>query len=238
MKQKVFLILFFIIILLTNISFASYSTVTMSVVEEPVCTINLEENSTFEKKLISKDLKNKEVTLQLKVTNESASIKPTGELILVLDNSDSMKETISANKTRKDLIFDSATTLINNLLKDNEKLKIGIVSFSTNTDITKEGTLEDASVISTLTNNANNLKTAIQNIEANGPRTNLESGLQLASQQFTKTAENKYIIILTDGVPNVAINYDKNYYSDDVISKTKNTLQSMTKLNINLILNI
>ncbi len=235
MKQKVFLILFFIIILLTNISFASYSTVTMSVVEEPVCTINLEENSTFEKKLISKDLKNKEVTLQLKVTNESASIKPTGELILVLDNSDSMKETISANRTRKDLIFDSATTLINNLLKDNEKLKIGIVSFSTNTDITKEGTLEDASVISTLTNNANNLKTAIQNIEANGPRTNLESGLQLASQQFTKTAENKYIIILTDGVPNVAINYDKNYYSDDVISKTKNTLQSMTKLNINLI---
>ncbi len=29
------------------------------------------------------------------------------------------------------------------------------------------------------------------------------------------------MIVLTDGVPNVALNYDKSYYSDDVISKNK-----------------
>ena len=77
MKKKIFTGLFLILILMANISFASYSTVTMSVVEEPVCTIELGENSKFEKKLISKDLANKEVTLQLQVTNGEEDFKPT-----------------------------------------------------------------------------------------------------------------------------------------------------------------
>ena len=65
MKKSIFVTLFLAIILIANISLASYSTVTMSVVEEPVCTIKIGENSKFEKKLIKKDLNNKEVTLQL-----------------------------------------------------------------------------------------------------------------------------------------------------------------------------
>ncbi len=235
MKKKIFLSIFFMLILLTNVSLASYSTVTMSIVEEPVCTISLGSNSKFEKKLISKDLKNKEVTLQLQVTNNESVIKPTGELMLVLDNSNSMTEEVSNGKTRKNLIFESANSLINNLLKDNEQLKIGIVSFSTNTDISKEGTIDDASIISSLSNKPELLQKAISNIKTDGPRTNLQSGLRLASQQFTKESTNKYIIVLTDGVPNVAIDYDKHYYSDDVISKTKKELQSLGDKNISVI---
>ena len=219
-KRKIFILLFLILILLTNLSFASYSTVTMNVVEEPVCTIELGENSKFEKKLISKDLNNKEVTIQLQVKNDEVVNKPTGEIMLVLDNSDSMNNTVDGTKTRKELIFDSAKTLVSNLLKDNKELKIGIVSFSTNTDISKEGSSEDANLVSSLSNDISKLNNAISNIKADGPRTNLESGLDLASGQFTKTDNNKYMIVLTDGVPNVALNYDKNYYSDDVISKT------------------
>ena len=90
MKNKIFIGVFLILILIANISFASYSTVTMEVVEEPVCTIKIGNNSKFEKKLISKDLTNKEVTIQLQVTNEEISDKTTGEIILVLDNSKSM----------------------------------------------------------------------------------------------------------------------------------------------------
>ena len=56
MKKTIFFILFFILILIANISLASYSTVQMEVVEEPVCTIQLGENSSFEKKLIKKNL--------------------------------------------------------------------------------------------------------------------------------------------------------------------------------------
>lgn len=234
MKSKIFMGIFLIIILITNVSFASYHTVTMSVVEEPICTINLEENSKFEKKLISKDLVNKEVTIQLQVTNEEESEKPTGEIMLVLDNSNSMTDEISDTQTRKDLIFESAKTLVSDLLKDNSSLKIGIVSFSTNTDITKEGTIEDANVISALSNDVSALTNAISNIETNGPRTNLQSGLLLASEQFTKTDNNKYMIILTDGVPNVAIDYDKTYYSDDVIAKTKQQLQTLNTQGIKI----
>lgn len=234
MKNKIFMGIFLIIILMTNISFASYQTVTMSVVEEPICTINLGENSKFEKKLINKDLANKEVTIQLQVTNEEIANKPTGEIMLVLDNSNSMLDKVSSGKTRKDLIFESAKTLVSNLLKDNTSLKIGIVSFSTNTNMEKEATIEDANVVSTLSSDSATLTSAISKIETDGPRTNLQSGLLLASQQFTKTDNNKYMIVLTDGVPNVAIDYDKNYYSDDVINKTKQQLQTLNSQKIQI----
>lgn len=226
MKTKIFTAIFIMIILIANISFASYSSVTMEVVEEPICTIQLGENSKFEKKLISKDLANKEVTLQLQVTNNEEIEKPTGEIMLVLDNSESMLNTVSGSTTRKELIFESAKTLVSNLLKDNTKLKIGIVKFST-VDITNEATINDASVVSALSNDATTLNNAISMIETNGPRTNLQSGLLLASQQFTETDNNKYMIILTDGVPNVAIDSNNPYYSDDVISKTKQQLQAL-----------
>ena len=235
MKKKIFITTLLLLIMLVNVSFASYSTVTMSVVEEPICTIQLSDNSKFEKKLISKNLQNKEVTLQLRVTNEEKSNKPTGEIMLVLDNSESMKLETSTGSVRKDLVFESAKTLVSNLLKDNESLKIGVVSFSTNTDVSKEGTTEDAQVVSKLSNDSNALLNSISSIEATGPRTDLEAGLEVASGEFTKTDNSKYMIVLTDGVPNVALNYDKVYYSDDVIAKTKAKLEALKKANVNVI---
>ena len=237
MKKKIFLGLFLILILVANMSFASYSTVQMSVVEEPVATIEFGSNSKFEKKLISKDLTNKEVTLQLQVNNGEASKKPTGEIVLVLDNSDSMNNEITTNNgktTRKQLIFDSAKTVITNLLKDNKDLKISVVSFSTNTTASKEGTTEDATLVSGLSNSSSVLTNAIDSIEANGPRTDLEAGLDLASKQFSSTATNKYMIVLTDGVPNVSLGHNNPYYSDDTINATKAKLQAIEKQNIKL----
>ena len=230
MKKKISLILFTFItlmLLITNLSLASYSTVTMTVVEEPVCTIELGENSKFEKKLIEKNLNNKEVTLQLQVTNNETSIKPTGEIMLVLDNSDSMQNATSTGEIRKDLVFKSAQALVSNLLEDNSQLQIGVVSFSTNTDVSKEATIEDASIVSSLSNSATELNNAISNIEANGHRTDLQAGLLLASQQFSEEDNNKYIIVLTDGVPNVAIDSNNPYYSDTTIAQTKEQLQTL-----------
>ena len=230
MKKKISLILFTfitLILLITNLSLASYSTVTMTVVEEPVCTIELGENSQFEKRLIEKNLNNKEVTLQLQVTNNETSLKPTGEIMLVLDNSDSMQNATSTGEIRKDLVFKSAQALVSNLLEDNSQLQIGVVSFSTNTDVSKEATIEDASIVSSLSNSATELNNAISNIEANGPRTDLQAGLLLASQQFSEEDNNKYIIVLTDGVPNVAIDSNNPYYSDTTIAQTKEQLQTL-----------
>lgn len=229
-KLKILLILFLLITLVSTISSASYSNVTMSVVEEPVCTINFGTSSSFEKKLYSKDLTNKEVTLQLKVSNNEESLKPTGEIMLVIDNSKSMLETVSDEKTREDLVIDSAKTLITNLLEDNTKLKIGAVSFSTKST-TEEGIAEDAKLVSELTNDVDSLISSVSNIQYDGPRTNLDAGITLAKQYFTDATDSshKYIIVLSDGVPNVAIG-NNNYYSDDVISQTKETLTSLSKI--------
>lgn len=238
MKKKIFLGIFLILIFIANMSFASYSTVQMEVVEEPVCTIQIGENSKFEKKLVNKDLANKEVTLQLQVTNEEQSAKPAGELMLVLDNSDSMNELVEPDneqsESRKDLIFESSRTLVSNLLEGNDNLQIGIVSFSSNVDSSQEGTSADANVVAALSNNATELNNAISNIEANGPRTDLDAGITLASKQFTETDNNKYMIVLTDGVPNIALGYNNPYYSDDVINTTKAKLQQLENEGINI----
>lgn len=237
LKIKILLIIFLLVTLISTFSSASYSDVTMSVVEEPVCTINLGTNSFVERSVISKDLASKEITLQLKVTNAEENLKPTGEIMLVIDNSKSMLDSVTTDKTREDLVINSAKTLITNLLKDNTKLKIGVVSFSTNSDISKEGTIEDAKLISELTNNTESLISSVSNIQYDGPRTNLDAGISLAKEHFTDNTDtsHKYIIVLSDGVPNVAINYDKNYYSDDVISKTKTKLQSLSSITNNVI---
>lgn len=234
MKKKIFITLFLLLILIANLSFASYNTVTMTVVEEPVCNIELGENSKFEKKLVAKDMNKKEVTIQLQVVNNEKSIKPTGEIMLVIDNSDSMLDEVD-NTTREELVVNSAKTLVNNLLKDNDNLKIGVVSFSSNTDVSKEGTIEDASLVSELSNDSTKLNNSISNIEYNGPRTDLESGITLAQKYFSTEKNNKYMIVLTDGVPNIAINFDKNYFSDDVIKKTNTALANVEKNNISLI---
>ena len=235
MKKSVFITLFLILILIANISFASYDTVTMTVVEEPVCTIEIGDSSSFEKRLIEKDLTNKEVTLQLQVTNEETSLQPTGEIMLVIDNSQSMEDVVEGTTTREDLVIESANTLVNTILERNDNLKVGVVSFSTNADVSKEGTVEDANLVSNLSSDPQSLVSAISNIQYTGPRTDLQAGLNLASQYFTQEDNNKYVIVLTDGVPNVAVNYDKNYYSDDVINKTKAELQSLGTAEYNVI---
>lgn len=237
LNKKVLLILFLIIICVSTISSASFADVTMSVVEEPVATIKFGTNSTVERSLFSKDLDKKEIVIQLKVTNNEEDLKPTGEIMLVIDNSKSMLTSVTDSKTREDLVIDSAKTLITNLLTDNTKLKIGIVSFSSNNDISKEGTIEDAKIISELSNDTEHLISSVSSIEYDGPRTNLDAGISLAKQYFSDKTDksHKYIIVLSDGVPNVAIDYDKNYFSDDVISKTKSKLQSISNLANNVI---
>ena len=54
MKNKILISILLLILLVANVSFASYEDVTMTVVEEPVCTIELGPNSKFEKNYILK----------------------------------------------------------------------------------------------------------------------------------------------------------------------------------------
>lgn len=233
MKKFFTLTIFLIIALVANMSFAA-TTTSFEVVEDNVCTIKLNEYCEFEKKMISSDLEKRQVTMQMKVTNNSTDLQPTGEVMLVIDNSSSMLDATASGDNRKDLVFNSAIDLVNKMLEGNDNLKVGAVSFSTNTDVAKEGTIEDAALASELTSDASSLANAILNIQTTGARTDLDAGITLASQYFSNENTNKYIIVLTDGVPNVALDYDGTYFSDDVITKTKSKLQALAN-NYNII---
>ena len=54
MKKKILSILFLVLILIANFSFASYSTVKMEVVEEPICEIKLDKIQNFKNDLFLK----------------------------------------------------------------------------------------------------------------------------------------------------------------------------------------
>ena len=238
MKKIFTLTLFLLIILIATNVFAV--TTTMEIVEDNICKITLNDYSSLEKKIISSDLTNDQVTLQLEITNDSEAIIPTGELMLVIDSSDSMDTIVEGTTTRKDLVLDSANKLVESLLKVNSNLKIGVVTFSTGTETDSEshlitGTEADAQKVCDLTTDLSKLTTSISTIEGTGQYTNLDSGLQLAKKSFSSEDNNKYMIVLTDGLPNLAVGHNDLVSYDgltNVITQTKTTLKSLSDINV------
>lgn len=240
MKKTIILTIFLLIIFMANSVFAF--TTTMEIVEDNICTISLNDYSSLEKKIISSDLTNHQITMQLKIQNNSEVIIPSGELMLVIDSSSSMDEIISETTTRKDIVLSSANKLVENLLKSNStSLEIGVVTFSTGNEIDPDtgflitGTEADAQNVCGLTNDLTTLKNSISAIEGVGQYTNLDSGLQLAKKSFSSKDTNKYIIILTDGLPNLAVGYNDLVTYDgltNVITQTVSTLNSLNNINV------
>lgn len=242
MKKKVVLIMFLVIAMMaTNVFATAKSTdVTMEIVEDNTCTIKLNEEAYFEKKMIEYDLKKHEVTLQLKIENNSKEKIPTGEMMLVIDSSSSMDEAVGET-TRKDLVLKSANKLVQSLLTANPtSLKIGVVTFSTGTEKDGNGylitgTQADAQEVCSFTNDLNTLTDKISKIEGTGQYTNLDSGVKLAKSKFTSDNTNKYMIVLTDGLPNLAVGYNDLVTVDGltkVITETKLTLTSLENIDV------
>lgn len=243
MKKKITLTIFLIIMMMTTSVFATAKSadVKMEIVEDNVCTIKLNEKANLEKKLVENDLDKHQVTLQLKVNNATEAKIPSGEMMLVIDSSNSMNQKVDDNTTRKELVLNSANKLIESLLKANPTtLKIGVVTFSTSSQKDENGNLiigteADAQKVCDFTNNVQTLKSKISAIEGTGQYTNLDSGLKLAKSQYTSEDNNKYMIVLTDGLPNIAIGHnDLTSYKGltDVITATKATLKSLDNVDV------
>ena len=81
MKKKISIALFLLLVLISTTVFAS-TPVKMEIVENNICNIKLNENSKFEKKIISSELDKKQVTLQLQINNDAINEIPEGELML------------------------------------------------------------------------------------------------------------------------------------------------------------
>ncbi len=244
MKKKisVLLIIVAIIAVLANCAYAANEDVTLSKVKDNVCEINLDNSGKVIKKLNSVENSTKTVTLQIDVENtkkEEETIEPS-EIFFVLDNSKSMevnKLTVGTETiTRKEAVFNAAKTLAETILTEQPSTKIGLVRFSTNTETSKVGTLEDASLIIEPTSDISSIKTSIDSITTAGDQTDIDAGIQVALNNFSKEENlNKYIILLTDGVPNVAVGGPTYQYSGEVATKTKATLQTIKEKGMNLI---
>lgn len=240
MKKLIKFLAFFIMISLifTNFCYGALSSNThFEVVDKSVCKIEFGENGKFTKQIISYD--ENSVTLQLDVTNtaEKKIEKTTSEIFLVIDNSLSLRDKVSDTETRKDLIYNAAKKLATKLHTADPDFKIGVISFSSCSDITKEGTIDDATLIQGLTLDNNKVLNAIEDINDTdfGSRTNIEAGLELANRNFSGTADKEYIILLSDGVPDNDLHGHTLQYSDIVMENTKNKLIELNDKGINLI---
>lgn len=227
------------VMLITSTVFAANEDVTLQKVKDDICKIELGGDGEVTRKLVSVNNDKKEIVIQVDAKNLKSKeeiIKPS-EIFLVIDNSKSMTEnTLDDGKTRKETVFGAAKILATQILESQADTKIGVVSFSTNLDVSKEGTIDDAQLIIMPTNQISEINTAIDTIEATGVRTNIDAGLQVASNNFSTDATLKqYLILLTDGVPNTAVGGVTQVYSGEVTTKTKATLQSIVNKNINIL---
>ncbi len=239
-KKKLFFVLLVLLLILSTTCLAATTSserAKLEIVERNICTIHINDFATFEKKIVDYDLNKKELTIGLRITNDAEVITNAPyEIVLVIDNSLSMIENkVSGDTTRLKVVLDSAKTLATKLLEKPDT-KVGVVSFSTSTHtntegkLDREGTLEDATLRTALTSNSATVLSSIEQISTDGlqgARTDIDAGLQVAKTCFSEAQNNKYIILLTDGVPNTAVGGITYTYSAETATQTKATLQSL-----------
>lgn len=224
---------------------------TMSLVEDNVCHITFGKYGEFEKKMIKCDTTNKTVDIRLTVKNNAEKLEnKKADIVLLIDSSRSM----STNKvqiggqetTRKAAVLSAATTLVDKLFEVNSKIKIGVVEFATSTEVndegfTIEGTDKDANIVtSELTSDKTTISTALNTVanSSMGARTNVEVGLDTAYKLLETEKDSdyeKYIVVLTDAIPNTARGVTMDTYSDATAVPTKNKLVELKGKNVNVI---
>lgn len=219
---------------------------TMKLVEDNVNSMVFGKYGEFEKKMIKLDTVSKTIDIQLTAKNNQEALEnKDAEVVLLLDTSNSMakRQVIVNNETmtRKELVLRSANQLIDKLLATKENIKLGIVEFATSANTEEEGTEADAKIITkSLTSDVQTLKSALETVEQDtmGDRTDVEVGLETA-ENLLNTSENenanKYVVVLTDAVPNTAKGVKVDLYTETSADPTKAKLQDLDEKGINVI---
>ncbi len=220
---------------------------TLELVEKKLCEIpitdpaNGDKIGEFTKELTNFDADKKEATLTLTVKNLMENedfTKKNLEVFFVLDNSYSMTKQYNG-KVKTDYVAEAANDFTNSLLAKFENAKIGLVSFSSVkvAEGAIYGTENDAKLLSSLTNSKTDLLAKIEEYKKDqGTYTNIEAGLAIAEANFSNT-ENvaRYIIVLSDGVPNLCLNTEETLkYSGVVAKATTKKLQDLSAKGIHM----
>lgn len=212
---------------------------TLNVVESASETKYLENDQGYiSKTIVDSDSDTGEVTIELKLSNTKKETTTSGdtEIILVIDNSGSMDYKTADGQTRKSILLNSSKILVNDILSSSEHVKIGLVRFGGVTGML--GIPTNISLITRPTSvkeDVLNGLTILENRSTDGG-TNIQKGLITAENSFSKTAGNKVIILLTDGVPTEDATLHTSYnHPELVIPNTKNELINIKNQSINLI---
>ena len=220
---------------------------TLELVEKKLCEIpitdpaNDDKIGEFTKELTSFDAEKKEAILTLTVKNLMQNedlTKKNLEVFFVLDNSYSMTKQYNG-KVKTDYVAEAANDFTKSLLEKFENAKIGLVSFSSVkvAEGAVYGTENDAKLLSGLTNSEADLKAKIEDYKKDqGTYTNIEAGLSVAEKNFS-TDENvaRYIIVLSDGVPNLCLNTETTLQYSGVVAKaTTKKLQDLSAKGIHM----
>lgn len=220
---------------------------TLELVEKKLCEIPITDPSNgdkigeFTKELTGFDAEKKEAILTLTVKNlmENEDLtKKNLEVFFVLDNSYSMTKQYNG-KVKTDYVAEAANDFTKSLLEKFENAKIGLVSFSSVkvAEGAVYGTENDAKLLTGLTNSETDLKAKIEDYKKDqGTYTNIEAGLNVAEKNFSQE-ENvaRYIIVLSDGVPNLCLNTeDTLHYSGAIATATTKKLQDLSAKGIHM----
>ena len=216
----------------------SASKTTMSVVDKSICEINLKDKGKFTKELTEFDANKKEATITLTLKNimEQENLTKPIEMFLVLDNSHSMTSTYEG-KEKRQYVAETATSFVNALFDHYENAKIGIVSFSSVNLGSTLGTENDAKLLLSLSDSKDTVQNTITNYTTTeGPYTNIEAGLAIAEKNFTNNTDSqKYIVLISDGVPNLCLDTNITLtYSGVIATNTKNKLVELKNKGYNI----
>lgn len=223
----------------------------MTLVEDNTCHITFGKYGEFEKKLIQINTEEKTIDIGLTIKNNAEILEnKKADVVLLIDASESMNQnTINIGGeeiSRKQAVLNSAQTLVDKLFAVNPEIRIGIVEFATSTETndqgyTIEGTDKDAKIItSALTSDKDTIANALNTVSKDvmGPRTNIEVGLDAAYSLLETSNDSdveKYIITLTDAIPNTARGVTMDTYSDATIVPTRNKVLELKENDVNLI---
>lgn len=223
-----------ILTLNSNVLAADLKT-TLNVIQKSSETKYLESDQGFiSKSIVDSNKDTGEVTIELKLSNTKKDVDTTvdTEIFLVVDNSPSMDFVTSTGKTRKELVLNSASKLVTSIFDTSSKVTIGLIDFHGYGLFSGSASIYDATVRQKLTNNKETVLSAInKELErSTSSGTNIEAGLRTALKNFSTSANNKVVILLTDGIPNADIN--GNYEHSDITSEKGISIQDSTKQSI------
>ena len=232
--NKIILILIAIIIGSSSSSvFATDLKTALNIVQKSSEKKYLENDQGYiSKSIVDIDSNKGEVTIELKLSNTKKAVEEKNytEVVLLMDNSHSMKYKTNEGKTRKSIIVESAKELVNTIYDTSKNVKTGIVKFCG--EMSLSSPLNAATIITNLTTDKQSVLDGLETYEKQSTQssTNIQKGLIIAENMFSKDSGNKIIILLTDGVP-TEDGYKNAIKNDDMsmTNETYNTILENTK---------